>query len=310
MYLIFMKRFVFLSLFMLCVNVSGSSITPSEVYTEVKKIEKEIDLIHDALKIKRSYNKKLEARVFKTNIKPRHVWQKTYLVMVKINILRKNHNMPRVEEVSVEAVKNLEPDLVYEMTQRVLTELHIFKKLRGIKTQISKTALNKNKKPLDVFNLMHRVSQKLDIINESQVEPSDVYAQVMRLHDDITIILKYLSLVDNTTPPLKNVNSKPQDALNSVFAFIDIIHEIHKKTAVDITDFDTFKVKKAIPSDVINVVTLALAELQTIKAFLGIGVHITPPANRYQGKNPSDVEQVMRWNVDRINILFRSRFFE
>ncbi len=285
----------------------ASVVQPSEVYAEAMKINKELTIIQQALKIKNPTTTQEHIKLFNTNLKPRHVWQKTYLVLVKINVLRKNHNLPRVEEVAVEPVLNLAPDLVYGMTQRILTELRIFKRLKNITTKITPTKTYKDKKPIDVFNLMHKNSLKLDKINKNQIKPSDVYAQVMRLHEDISQIFKYLSITDTTVPPLKNINSKPKDAYIAVLKLIDTIQKIQLKMGLTITNFDTFRNNNIQPSDVINMVMMAISEIQPIKSYIGLKTQVTPPAKSYQHKVPADVEQLLYWNVKRIVIINESK---
>ena len=77
-------------------------ITPSRVYTQAIMISKEINLLkrHFKLKAIKPY------RNIKADLRPRHAWQKSYAVLVKINVLRKKNNLPRFTVNSIEPVLN------------------------------------------------------------------------------------------------------------------------------------------------------------------------------------------------------------
>jgi hypothetical protein len=47
---------------------------------------------------------------------------------------------------------------------------------------------------------------------------------------------------------------------------------------------------------------MIIAELQTIKAYLGIP-NITPAAAQYQLKTPAEVDQLMSWNLRKLNLI-------
>jgi len=47
---------------------------------------------------------------------------------------------------------------------------------------------------------------------------------------------------------------------------------------------------------------MVLAELQTIKAYIGIDT-ITPGAARYTTKTPAEVDQLMGWNLRKLDLI-------
>ena len=294
-------------LFLITITLEASRITPSEVYKEVAKIYKEVIILQHHFKIKKE--KTTNYRHIQTNIKPRNVWQKAYIILTKINILRKNHNLPRVEEIGIEPVLNLEPDIVYGMTQRILTELRIFKKLMGIKSKIAHIPNYTDKKPIDVFNFMHKVSNELDILIGHQTVPNDVFAQVMRVYDDISTILAKLNISDNTMPPKKHKNSKPKDVFKAAFELMDTVLAIQRRVNINRIDFSVFMKKQNIkPSNVYEIIGLVLSELQPIKAQLDIKRSITPPSKHYEDKSPADVEQLIMWAKSRLELVRYSHF--
>ena len=55
------------------------------------------------------------------------------------------------------------------------------------------------------------------------------------------------------------------------------------------------KKELVLPSDVFNLVSMALAELQTIKAYRDLKHYVTPPAVTHERKKTNDVHQLLRW---------------
>ena len=159
-------------------TLSAKNITPSDVYAQVMLIKQEVYglLQHYHVKYNPKEIKKESQIVAK--LKPRDVWQKTYEIAVKINILRQTHNLPLIEPVNMAPVLHLNPDLVYEQTQRILTELKIFETRENITIHHSKVQKFRGKIPLDVFNGLTQVSIALDTLNGGKFTPSIVKAWV------------------------------------------------------------------------------------------------------------------------------------
>ncbi len=48
---------------------------------------------------------------------------------------------------------------------------------------------------------------------------------------------------------------------------------------------------------------MIIAELQTIKAYIGLKHYITPVATTYRDKTPAHVEQLMSWNLRKVSLI-------
>lgn len=48
---------------------------------------------------------------------------------------------------------------------------------------------------------------------------------------------------------------------------------------------------------------MIIAELQTLKAYVGLKNYITPAASVYVNKKPADVDQLMNWNLRKIALI-------
>ena len=297
-------RYIFILLgFTLVLYAKNTLITPSDVYAQVDLIDREVNYLLEYYHINHSdENIRKQASTIETKMKPRNVWQKSYEVLVKINILRKNNGLPIVEPVNMSPVLRLNPDLVYEQTQRILTELAIFMKREGIPKPNYKAKVFYGKEPRDVFRGLTVVSLTLDKLNGSGLTPSYVFGENMRIFDDISLILSTLQISDSTIPPKKNPNATPKETFKAGLLILEKIKQLQILAGIDFVDFNTYKIPNPTPSDVFSITQMIIAEVQTLKAYLGIS-SITPPANRYYRKTPIEVDQLMRWNLRKLELI-------
>lgn len=191
---------------------------------------------------------------------------------------------------------NLSPGLVFEQSQRLLTELRVLKKHLGMTTQVSAPQQFSSKQPIDVFNKLHHISYQLDILNREEINANYVFAEVIRIYEDVATLLKALQVRDQTYPPGKEQEVTPADSLTATFELLSEIQRLQKIANIERTDFSIFEKKELVlPSDVFNLVSMALAELQTIKAYSELKHYVTPPAVTHERKKPNDVHQLLRW---------------
>ena len=282
----------FLFLFFSLSPLYGQSrITPSDVYSQATQIVKEIDIIKAHFKIK----KKKTFAPYLAKVTPRHSWHKSYVILVKINVLRQQQGLPRYSVGSMEPTKSVQPFLMFEQSQRILTELRIIKTSLGIKAKVSRPNHFVGKRPIDVFNILHDISLQLELINHEAINPTYVFAEVLRIFDDITFITAHFGVNDDTFPPEKKRDVIPKDSLTAAFLLMDEIQRMQKQYGIERTDFSVFrKAKNVVPSDVFNMVGMCVAEIQILKAELEIP-RLTPAAEYQEIKTPADVHQLLRW---------------
>jgi hypothetical protein len=266
-------------------------------------IEEEMDFLLDHYKVVHHHHKDGEKITHVTvELRPRDVWQKTYEIMIKINILRSRFGLENIEPVNISPVTFLNPDMVYGQTQRILTELSIFKMREYIVSPVFKKQEFKDKVPLDVFNALYHVSVLLDELNGAQISLSFSYGETLRINDDITSVLQYLNIEDNTIPQIKNPSATPTDILNNSILLLEKIKQLQILAGIAVVDFSQFKKAEAKERDVFEISEMVLAELQTIKAYLGIKT-ITPAAIQYEGKTAAEVNQLVSWNLRKLNLI-------
>lgn len=284
-------------------TVANNKVTPNEVYRQVDQIFKEVTIIRQHFQIP---TQTTPERI-RINFKPRHVWQKTYEVLLKINILRTAKRLPIIEPNSLEPVPDVEPILAFEQTERILTELKILKFRFNIQKRSRPSKKFTGKTPSDVFNYLNHVSFNMDLINGTGFTPSYTFAQAMRIHDDVVNILNILEIKDTTDPPSKRKGVIPRDVFESCEQILDEIGRIQQKAGIERTDFSNMKIEPVTPTEVFGAMEVILAELQPLKASLGAKHIITPPANHYNGKKPSDVIQILFWTLRKLQLIQKLR---
>ncbi|ABK44612.1 hypothetical protein Mmc1_2111 [Magnetococcus marinus MC-1] len=275
------------------VGYTNHKISPSEVYTQAVQIEKELAILSKYFIIP---GKPELFEPFIANLQPRHVWQKSYFILVKLNLLRSKHGLPTIPPSAIQPVQQLDPVLVYEQTQRILTEIAIIKKRLGVDEKVSPAKAEVGKQPTDVFNKLHQISLAIDKLNHAPISPSSVFAEAMRVYEDVNTLISHLQLDNTTFPPAKLENITPMDSMDATFGLIKEIQRLQRDMVIPRTDFTSFKNQRTIePADVFNMVGMCLAELQTIKAALDLSTEVTPQAKFYTNKKPADVHQLIRW---------------
>ena len=290
-------------IFLFTFGLYAKTITPNEVYAQVMLISDETHYLLKYYGIKHDHDGIISRTAIKTQLKPRNVWQMTYEIAIKINILRTANKLPIIEPVNMAPVLNLNPDLVYEQTQRILTEIKIFKYRMGIKNTELKVKKYTKKTPLDVFNLLRQISASFDELNQAEFTPSYVFGETMRVYDDLTTILAHLKIKDDTIPTARNDKATPKDTFKVSMNILAKIKKIQFSMGIDRVDFSVFKKDKLTPSDVFTMNQMIIAELQTIKAYIGLKHYITPAATTYTAKTPIDVEQLMNWNLRKVSLI-------
>ena len=282
--------------------INAKNITPNEVYSQVMLIKEEIHYLLKYYDVSHDHEGIVKRVQLSTKLKPRNVWQKSYEIMVKINILRNEYSLPTIEPVNMAPVLNLNPNLVYEQTQRILTEFKIFKHRLGIKNEVYKLKTFKGKTSLDVYIGLSHVSASLDELNKGGVTPSFVFGENMRVYDDISLLLQYFDLDDKTIPTKKNLSATSTYTFNVGLKILEKIKQLQIVAGIDFVDFGGLKKVKSTPSEVFGITQMILSELQTIKAYVGLKT-ITPASTVYKTKTPPEVHQLMSWNLRKLNLI-------
>ncbi len=302
-----MKSIKILAIFLMILftELSGADVTPTQVYIEALKVKGEIESIKKHFHI----STEVKSRYIKGRVAPRHAWQKSYEIFVKLNILRRKLQLPIVEPVNIEPTASLEPILTYEQIKRLFTEVQIIKFHIGISEEVEQNlSAVKDKEPKDVYNLLSTISRHLDLINGSEFTPSYVFGEVIRINEDINIILRHLKIQDKTTPPKKVIGATPYESFQRAIKLMKEIRNFQIHSAIDTVDITPFMRDSASPSDVFEISQIILAELQVIKAHLGLNHEVTRGAFFFQNRLAEDVHQMLGWLIKKFRLINRIHY--
>ncbi|MCV6636139.1 hypothetical protein [Candidatus Albibeggiatoa sp. nov. NOAA] len=280
-------------------NYQITKTTPSDVYEKLYIINQEIKILKQFFHV----TAQVKPSNITTELYPRHMWQKTYEVLVKINLLREKYGLPYIAVSSREPRKAPPPIIVYEQMLRILTEIKIIKyafNIPNIEFPVQKFT---NIKVVDSFNFISNISAELDLLLGKSLTPSFVFAQAMRISEDINAILDVLDITNDSIPPPKDTNTTPQESYETAQKLMTEVARLQRMTGVNGIEFKELRPEKITPGDVFSMTGILLAELQTIKAYLGLKHALTPVARRYTGIVPADVEQVLGWCVRKVQLI-------
>jgi hypothetical protein len=283
-------------------EVKAIEVTPSENYSQLIQVEKEIKLLLHHFSISAVSPPPL----YSAEIKPRHTWQKIYEVLRKLSMLRVKHGIVAIVPTGIEPMLDLDPRAVWEQSHRLLTEIKIFRRYLNIVGEVSPPVKYENKKPVDLFNKMNEISMNLDALNGFSINSSFVFSEVSRINEDVTEILRYNKIVDTAYPPAKNMQATPIDSLAQGFELLKTIQSIQNKLSIPTTDLNFFLKKENVnPSEVFTLILICNAELQTIKAKLGMKHAVTPFHEYYEGQSPAEVVQLIGYVNYRLSQLLK-----
>jgi hypothetical protein len=276
-------------------------ITPSEVYAQVLLIEQETQLVKRHFQAAAQPTAVIEADV---DIQPRHVWQKGYMLQMKLVAFRRKHRLEGLAPVGIEPTEHIDPRYTWAQTQRILTEIRITRKILGIPGEAGAAPQVADKKPVDVFNKLAHIEAEWDTLTGVGFDPSYTFSQVLRLNEDVNVVLRQLNVFDSAVPPPKVLDDTPKDALMQAFLVLEQVQRLQKLAGLPVIDLSAFrKTENVAPSNVFNMVCLILAELQQIKAHIGLKHAITPPAAFHTDKKPADVRQFLGYITSKLALI-------
>jgi hypothetical protein len=280
--------------------VATEGLLPDDVYAQALLIEQETESIRRHLNLARP----APYRPVQTPLQPRHVWQKTYAVQMKISAFRRQHGLLVVAPVSREPVAAISMGHNWGQALRILTEIRILKHYLGIAGEQGPAPHVEGKTVKDVYNKFSEIHALWGGLIGGGFSPAQVYGEVMRLDKDIDGVLYQLKIFDSAYPPPKSPEAGAKEALDAGFEVLEEIQRLQRSAGLETVDFSAFRQDSGVlPSDVFNLVDMALAELELIRVRIGLLHSITPPADYYEDKHPADVAQTLGYLVNKLRLV-------
>lgn len=297
------RLILFILLFSVCLHLQAVevSISSSEVYAQVLLIEKETELVQ------RHFNATKQAAAVTAvdfEAQPRHVWQKGYMLQMKLVAFRRKHHLDGIAPVGIEPRAAMDSRYTWGQALRILTEIRIIRKVLDIHGEAGNPLHIENKTSLDVFNKLAQIEAAWDAMTGANLEPAYPFAQALRLNEDVDTILRQLGVFNNAIPPAKHPAITPTHSLAQAFLVLKQVQRLQKLAGLETVDLSAFRTtEKATPSDVFNMVCLILAELQPIKDKVGLEHAITPAATYQEGKKPADTWQLLGYISNKLALI-------
>lgn len=299
-----MLRAIFLTLLLLncLITKAETNITSTEVYQQIILIERETELIRQHFQ---ENKKNIQTTETTADIKPRHVWQKCYMLQIKLVAFRRKHHLIGFAPVGIEPIGQFDSVHNWAQTQRILTEIRIIRKILGIKKEIDNKLPNiTDKNNLDIYNKLNQIEALWDELSSSHLDASYTFDQILRINEDIAMILRQLNVFDSAIPPKKHPENTAADSLAQAFLLLEQVQRLQQLAGIETIDLSDFKQKNNITSaQVFNIVCLILAEIQTIKAKIGLNHYITPPATYHENKTSADVQQFLGYITNKLALI-------
>lgn len=273
---------------------------PDDVYAQALLIEQETESIRRHLNLARP----APYTPVQMPLQPRHVWQKIYAVLMQISAFRRQHGMVVISPASREPAAAISPGNNWGQTLRVLTEIRILKHYLGIAGEPGTVPHVEGKTAKDVYNKFSEIQALWAGLIGGGFTPAQVYGEVMRLNKDIDGVLYQLKIFDSAYPPPKSPEAGAKEALDAGFEVLEEIQRLQRSAGLETVDFSAFRQDSdVLPSDVFNLVDMALAELELIRVRIGLLHSITPPADYYEDKQPADVAQTLGYLVNKLRLV-------
>ncbi|MDD5296772.1 MAG: hypothetical protein PHU46_07660 [Rhodocyclaceae bacterium] len=270
--------------------------TPSDMYAQAVRIEREVEVLKQHLKVSGKAHVVPKAG----DLKPRHIRATSYILLFKLGKLRRQHGLTYIQPGDSEPALETKPAQPWGTLQRVLTEVQVIKYYLDIPGQAAAATPVSGKRTVDVYNKLHQISAELDLLT-GPITPNETYAAAKRVNEDVDAVLGYLRIFEKAIPPPRKANLLPADSLRAVFTVIGEVQRIQRLYGMEITDFKGFDMgDRATPDDVFGLIALTLAEWQQVQARLGMTHHITAPATYEEYKEPADVVQLLGYTADKL----------
>ncbi len=282
----------------------AAEITPDEVYQQVLRIEQEVALFRTHLQRPAAHR----PRPLRAQLNPRHTWQLTYEILLKISHFRGQQGLPGFAPLAREPQTEVTPSSPWEQTQRILTELAILKAELGVAGEVETPPRPQGMQPIDVYNKLNEVSYAIDELTGAAIDASVVYAEAMRINEEINALMQHTATADNAVPPARRAEATAADALEASFVLMGQVQRLQAQLGVGTTDFSVFRRDHDVTSaEVLNMVGMCLAELQPLKQRMHLNNKYTPPAELTQGKTQTDITQLLLYEAAKLRLIQTDR---
>ena len=279
---------------------SRSDVTPSHVYQATLNLIAEIELLREAMGIV-DYPSEAEAQEDRA---PIHVYAKALEVMGKVSRVQKRLGMIPVIVGQI-PVKEVIPKDVLECVHHLMEEVRRVKRQLVIEDEIEPASFSGGKTPSLVYKNLGDASFLLDGLVGRPMSPSDVYTNVLHIHDEMELIAAKLRVALVLDSPPVEGRKRPKDVAQQVLRATYKVINLQTRLGMDASGVPNLTLVRVTPSEVFEATSVLLAEMVRIKFHMGIEL---PRQERAPARNkkPTDVFGQVLLVIKNMDILARA----
>jgi len=262
------------------------SVTPAQVLAAVEHFQEELDLLREALDRPQEDRPMIQVR----DVHPRAVFFQAQTLFRKTDQLsfeRIRQRAPLPEPPARETG----PADVLAVVGSALVRLRRVKEGLGIREEVEEPRAKEEASSADVFQAIVQANRQLNLLLESEFEPSEVYQQVtLAIGYAARMLEPFPDAPTIVDPPPQTGMREPNDVYRRLAGCLERIRRTADSIGLQLVRLETSseELARVTPSDVYDIASLVVSELSYLHRALGdLG---PPPGTYYPGlRSPTDV---------------------
>lgn len=227
----------------------------------------ELELIHEKTKTRQ---RPIKIKI--TNRRPRHVWHKARWIYFSIQNLR-SHNGLKSNELSQKHSDDIGPTEVYDLLHIMQEDLRELSNIFNIEERPTPAPLPKKALPQDVYRNLYRINQMIHGIDNRTTTPGHVYQTANNIVGQLRQIYRHEGIAKPIATLQPSEGKHPRDVYKQVHLLHNQLKVFSKKQGQSISgdvEMLEMKLSRIIPSDVLDVLINVLADVDALRASMGI----------------------------------------
>ncbi len=265
--------------------------TPDDVFQKVMELSEKIQWLRRDRNVDDPWPELPE----QSGKEPRHVLQKALEILAKINRYRLIKGMGAISTSHFPG-RDITPNEVFSMVERLTEEIDLLlpPAQRGPKPH---PPILNGHTPSHVYKALWEASRAMDpVLGIRGFNPSDVYAQSLRVVEMVKILRKSQNLPLDVNKPELGSGHHPNHALAAVYRLQKKVSQAEKALWMTPVEVPVVPRRVIIPTEVYDATEIVLAELQRIMYRLGLERDVEVPPT-VPGKTPDDVIRNLEWAI-------------
>ena len=273
------------------------NVTPSHAFRATRDLIAEIEILRDELGV---YDYPVEAEPQEDRAAV-HVYAKSLEVLSKVSRVQRRYGVAQVEAGQIPAREIGSTDVLRSVNS-ILDEVRRIKTQMVIATEIEPAGLEGGKTLSMVYKNLADASFLLDGLRGQPLTPTDVFASVVGILDEMELIAAKLRVVLQLDLPVVEGAKTSGDVAQQVLRATYKVINLQMRLGMDASAVPTLTLVRVTPSEVYDATNMLMAEMSRIKVHLGINLprEIRPePRN----KRPEDVFAQIMLIIDNLDIM-------